>query len=577
MQDAVKLKVVIAEDDLFMADLLEDVLIDGGYEVCGIARSVDDAVQLCGSHKPQLAIVDLRLANGENGTDIVKRLPLGNRPGILYATGNQGQITSETAEGEACLGKPYRSADVIRALQIVDQLVTTGEASSPFPNGFRLLRRQSSIDSLPTAGDSKFITTISRLRRQQAALAAFGGFALYENDLERVLTEAARVCAEGLDVPFCKICRYRTDENDLLVQAGVGWHDGVVGCVISRADESSPQGRAFITQRPVICTDLSKDVIFVLPSFYSEHGIVSTLDVIIKNKEGQPYGVLEIDSPSLHEYDEHDIDFLTGFANILAEAVDTSKRNTALENAVSRMKNVVEDRNRLLSAKNLVLNEKNRLIAEKDILAEELQHRVRNNLQLVHGMMTRELQTNADASGNERLGAIARRVMTLAQVYDHLLGTGLSRTIDFGRYLTSLCSSFSKLQDARLRNILLTCHCKPVILDLDCVTALGLVVAELISNSYAHAFPGGTGTISVWLVPSKTGGQATITFRDDGIGFADTGSNRRHGLGLVRRLMEQVNGSAELRFDHGTIWTLNFPVPATSSIEPFSNGAKGLP
>ena len=62
----------------------------------------------------------------------------------------------------------------------------------------------------------------------------------------------------------------------------------MIGCVISQADESSPQGRAFITGKPVICGDLTKDASFVLPAFYAEHGIISTLDVIIKKKEGQP-------------------------------------------------------------------------------------------------------------------------------------------------------------------------------------------------------------------------------------------------------------------------------------------------
>jgi hypothetical protein len=46
-------------------------------------------------------------------------------------------------------------------------------------------------------------------------------------------------------VPFSKVCRYRDGENDLLIEAGYGWQDGVVGHVVSRADPSSPQGRAF--------------------------------------------------------------------------------------------------------------------------------------------------------------------------------------------------------------------------------------------------------------------------------------------------------------------------------------------
>jgi DNA-binding response OmpR family regulator len=57
-------KVMIAEDDLYMADMLEEILVDHNYEVCGIARTVDEAVALGERHKPDLAILDIRLAEG---------------------------------------------------------------------------------------------------------------------------------------------------------------------------------------------------------------------------------------------------------------------------------------------------------------------------------------------------------------------------------------------------------------------------------------------------------------------------------------------------------------------------------
>src|SRR5476649_1428933 len=97
---------------------------------------------------------------------------------------------------------------------------------------------------------------IERLRRQQGALADFGTFAFREDDLQKVLTEAARICAQCLDVPFAKICRYRPEEDDLFVVAGCGWRGDVVGIVVSRADETSTQGRAFVTGEPVILEDV---------------------------------------------------------------------------------------------------------------------------------------------------------------------------------------------------------------------------------------------------------------------------------------------------------------------------------
>jgi two-component sensor histidine kinase/CheY-like chemotaxis protein/putative methionine-R-sulfoxide reductase with GAF domain len=562
-------KVLIAEDDLMMADMLEDVLVNAGYEVCGIARTVDKAVEVGERHKPDLAILDLRLAGGGLGTEIASRLKRHGKLGILYATGNFGQVILTKADGEACLGKPYRTEDVLHALRIVEEIVSTGEATKPYPEKFYVLNSAPKSDA-SAVSEVAAIDEIKRLRRQQTALALFGGFAFGETDLGKVLMEAARICAEGLDVPFCKICRYRPEENDLLIEAGVGWHQGFIGRIVSRADESSPQGRAFVTGEPVICDDIMTDANFLLPAFYAEYGIVSTIDVVIR-RQGQPYGVLEIDSPVQHRYDQQDVAFLTGFANVLAEAVSTSTRVAALHYSVAQMQEMVADRDRMLAAKTIALAERTallqqeqRLLDDRNILAQELHHRVRNNLQLVHGMLTRQLQANTKDAGNIGVGAIARRVMTLAQVYDHLLGTGLSRTVELGTYLSALCKSFYTLERVLHPNISLTCHWDSVTLDLDAVTALGLVVAELIANSYDHAFPAGTGTILVSLLCGNTCNDAKLIVRDDGVGFVETSARKRHGLGLIRRLVEQVEGSATLHIDHGSVWTLTFPVPTMS-------------
>jgi signal transduction histidine kinase/FixJ family two-component response regulator len=194
---------------------------------------------------------------------------------------------------------------------------------------------------------------VQKLLRQQAAIARFGSFALREWDLMKILTEATRVCAEGLNVPFSKVCQYRAEQNDLLIIAGHGWQEGVIGHVVSRADMSSPQGRAFTTGEPSICDDLQKGPFYDLPPFYAAHGIVSIIDVIIKGNDDQPYGILEIDNDHQHDYDRYDINFLTGFANVLAEAVSTASRGAALQVTVDQMKALVEEKDRLLYEKDV--------------------------------------------------------------------------------------------------------------------------------------------------------------------------------------------------------------------------------
>lgn len=535
------LKVLIAEDDLMMADMAEDVLVEHGYEVCGIARTVAEAVVLGWRHKPDLAVLDLRLADGGIGTEIRARLKGLERLGVLYASGNIANVALTAADGHASLSKPYRAEDLVRGLEIVTGIVSSGTASPPFPRGFKVLPpvaiapRESEIDAL---------AQVRKLLRQQAALAAFGSFALREGDLLKVLNEAARVCADGLSVPFSKVCRYRAAENDLLIEAGYGWRPGVVGHVVSPANESSPQGLSFVTGQPSICNDLRTENDFKLPPFYAEHGIISTVDVVIKGN-GHPYGVLEIDNNEQHNYDQHDIDFLTGFANVLAEAVGTSSRMATLQATIAQMKTLVD--------------EKDRLLDQKMVLAQELQHRVRNNLQLVYGMLSQQLGDTDDEAGQRGIKAIARRVTTLAQVYDHLLGSEMTRTTDFGGYVKSLCVSLAEIHGPP-PGVTLTCESDAVVLDLDAVTALGIVVAELVTNSYDHAFPSGTGsiTVSVRHTPGESS-LATLSVFDNGTGFVAETNSKRHGIGLVRRLIEQIQGTVTVDAEHGTSWTIAIP------------------
>ena len=54
-------------------------------------------------------------------------------------------------------------------------------------------------------------------------MATFGSLAFRETGLVKILNEAARICAECLNVPFCTVFRYRSKDNDLLIEAGYGW------------------------------------------------------------------------------------------------------------------------------------------------------------------------------------------------------------------------------------------------------------------------------------------------------------------------------------------------------------------
>ena len=140
---SIKLKVLIVEDDFMIADMAEEFLIEHGFDVCGTAGRVEEAVALGQLHRPDFALLDCRLAEGGLGTEVATRLLALGDVGILYATGNSTTGELKDADGDASIGKPYRAEDLVRALEIVADIKANGVTARRFPHGFQLLKSAS--------------------------------------------------------------------------------------------------------------------------------------------------------------------------------------------------------------------------------------------------------------------------------------------------------------------------------------------------------------------------------------------------------------------------------------------------
>jgi DNA-binding response OmpR family regulator len=177
---------------------------------------------------------------------------------------------------------------------------------------------------------------VRALRRWQAVTAEFGRYVLREVDLTAVLAEAVRVCAEGLKAPFCKVYRYRPAQDDLVREAGYGWCAGVKERLVLRADATSPEGRAFVTRQPVICNASRESIGSDRPQWCITRPSDSTVDVIIKGVDGKPYGLLGASNGAQQAYDQNDVEFLSGIANILAGAIARFERMGISNQVVER-------------------------------------------------------------------------------------------------------------------------------------------------------------------------------------------------------------------------------------------------
>src|SRR5690242_17032727 len=129
--------------------------------------------------------------------------------------------------------------------------------------------------------------------RQQEIFAELGVVALQGRSFLGLLNETVRLTAEGMNAEFCKVLEYIPTDNRLLVRAGVGWHEGIVGRATVGGDLESPSGFALRTGKPVISNHLEHEQRFRTPELLVEHGGRRAMKGILQG-DGAPYGVLEV-------------------------------------------------------------------------------------------------------------------------------------------------------------------------------------------------------------------------------------------------------------------------------------------
>ena len=185
------------------------------------------------------------------------------------------------------------------------------------------------------------VTSLRSGSTSRPVLAELGRVALSDTDFDTLLTEATRLTALGMDVRYCKALEYLPGQNRLLVRQGVGWHPGVVGHATIEADLSSPAGYALHTGKPVISNNLPAEDRFKIPKLLSDHNVQRAINVILLG-DGNPFGVLEIDSEKPGVFTRHDIDFLQSVANLISVALRRRQAEDALRQSNETLEQRIE-------------------------------------------------------------------------------------------------------------------------------------------------------------------------------------------------------------------------------------------
>jgi two-component sensor histidine kinase len=394
------------------------------------------------------------------------------------------------------------------------------------------------IERKPGDGRPADLTERSlRMRiRQQEILAELGVLALQGTDFIDLLNHTARLTAEGLAAEYCKVLEYLPAEKRLLVRAGVGWDAGVVGSATVGADLASPAGYALHTGKPVISNHLENEQRFRTPELLVEHGIRRAMNVILQG-DGSPFGVLEVDSRSEGEFGRHDVAFLQGAANILGMAIEQQRSQRKLKEALDR----------------------------HQVLLKEVNHRVKNSLQVVTSMLQLQASTVNDPQLSERLHEASSRISTVGHAYERLAYNADYEKIGLVAYLREVIKD--------LEGTVVACEIhlsapEEIQFSADRAILLALIINELVSNAGKYAYPDCPGG-PIWIeVNQVKESEIFVSVRDEGVGLPasyDPATSKRLGTRLVRALSKQLD--AELTQPEaaaGTNFTLRVPLQLRS-------------
>jgi two-component sensor histidine kinase len=227
------------------------------------------------------------------------------------------------------------------------------------------------------------------------------------------------------------------------------------------------------------------------------------------------------------------------------------------------------------------------LLRQKELMLREVNHRVKNSLQLVSSLLSLQHSSVADETLRAQLAEADRRILTIAKIHEHLYRDAEAiNTIEFSGYLRDLCR---ELQDtlAGRSGIAVVVDADPADLPTDRVISLALIVNELVTNATKYAFPeaadddvrdregeggrerdGGGKRIDVGFCMTAEGG-CRLSVADNGRGLpADYRPENSPGLGMkvVSGLARGMH--AELAFDsssNGARFSVSFPPSACVS------------
>jgi two-component sensor histidine kinase len=359
--------------------------------------------------------------------------------------------------------------------------------------------------------------------------------------------------------------------------------DGVpVGVLMLQSGvQSFIRGRDTVATTLIVLLSVGVFLLFMLRKFLTRQ-VIDPIHSLKASAEGigngRYEGVAEIISPNeigalTEAFNKMALRLKTTHSSLENEIQQHHQSEIALQKAHVELERRVVERTADLSASNaqLKLEIQERLaaearfrsaLAEKEVLLKEVHHRVKNNLQIISGLLDMTRNRCEDQQVSDLLSGACTRIHTMAMIHNQLYQSTRFDRINMQHYIQELAAHLSQVYGKASR-VTMDIRVENITLSLIQAMPCALIFNEMISNSFKHAFkPDQVGTIAIFM--SAVDNSISVRFQDDGAGIPeemDLPKAKSLGMKLINNLVvKQLKGSLSIGRSPGTEIVFDFRI-----------------
>lgn len=270
-------------------------------------------------------------------------------------------------------------------------------------------------------------------------------------------------------------------------------------------------------------------------SYSKPNNVISLMDIPLR-MEGEIIGVLcfEKTGEEEHEFTVEDQFFALSISNVFASLLEARKRR-------------------------IIQHELDKELAQKELYLREIKHRIKNNLSVVSGLIRLQSERALDDYHRDLFSDCNNRIESISTMYDLIQNTENIEIINLKHYISTLISKIRDSFAGQFDQIKITQKLPDINVKVDLAVNLSLIINEVVTNSYKHAFPNHQkGKIDLNI--SLSNNILSVHISDDGIGFDEKTLEDSFGMGIIDGLIQQINGSYTYNGSNGTKFDMELAI-----------------